>query len=55
MSQSLIIEELNFTQSFGEQEKEIINHDVKCFLTDLVSHFSERRHALLAERDHWKS
>lgn len=55
MSQSLIIEELNFTQSFGEQEKEIINHDVKCFLTDLVSHFSERRHALLAERDHWKN
>ena len=54
MSQSLTTEELNFTQSFGEQEKEILNHDVKLFLTDLVSHFSDRRHALLAERDSWK-
>lgn len=54
MSEQLITEELNFTQSFSEQDKEILNHDVKLFLIDLASHFSDRRHDLLAERDSWK-
>lgn len=54
MSQTLVIEELNFTQPFCEQDKDIINHDVKLFLTDLVNHFSGRREALLNERNNWK-
>ncbi|WP_240127652.1 malate synthase A [Proteus mirabilis] len=51
MSQSLTTEALSFTKPFGIAEKEILNHDVESFLTDLVSQFSERRDTLLAERE----
>lgn len=54
MSQSLTTEALSFTKPFGIAEKEILNHDVESFLTDLVSQFSERRDTLLAEREIWK-
>ncbi|SUC24020.1 malate synthase A [Proteus mirabilis] len=54
MSQSLTTEALSFTKPFGIAEKEILNHYVESFLTDLVSQFSERRDALLAEREIWK-
>ncbi|OAT44887.1 malate synthase [Proteus hauseri ATCC 700826] len=54
MSQTLVTEELSFIQPFCEQDKDIINHDVKQFLTDLVNHFSGRREALLNERNNWK-
>ena len=54
MSQSLTTEALSFTKPFGIAEKEILNHDVESFLTDLVSQFSERRDTLLSEREIWK-
>lgn len=41
MSQSLTTEALSFTKPFGIAEKEILNHDVESFLTNLVSQFSD--------------
>ncbi len=54
MSQSLTTEALKLHKTFGIAEKEILNHDVESFLTNLVSQFSERRDTLLAEREIWK-
>lgn len=54
MSQSLTTEALSFTQPFGIKEKEIINHGVESFITDLMHQFEERRQTLLNIREEWK-
>lgn len=55
MSQLSMTEELNFTETFSEKDKSIINQNIKSFICDLSERFLERRNDLLEEREHFKA
>ncbi len=54
MTQQVVDGELTFTQCVGAAENEVLTDEAKEFLTELVSRFSSRRDALLADRNTWQ-
>ncbi|WP_024550321.1 malate synthase A [Siccibacter turicensis] len=52
MSEQALSTELRFTQTFTEQEHQILTSDAIAFLTELVTHFTPQRNRLLAARQH---
>ncbi|WP_436894234.1 malate synthase A [Siccibacter turicensis] len=52
MSEQALSTELRFTQTFTEQEHQILTPDAIAFLTELATHFTPQRNRLLAARQH---
>ena len=50
--QATTVDELAFTQPYGEQEQQVLTAEAVEFLTELVTRFTPQRHKLLAARIH---
>ena len=50
--QATTVDELAFTQPYGEQEQQILTAEAVEFLTELVTRFTPQRNKLLAARIH---
>ncbi len=50
--QATTVDELAFTQPYGEQEQQVLTAEAVEFLTELVTRFTPQRNKLLAARIH---